>query len=52
LNIFNAAAPLVYAILIARVSAWSALAITASAACLSLAALLALSRLAKAAEEG
>jgi MFS family permease len=50
LNICNAASPLIYSALIGRVSAWSALAITAFAACLSLAAVLALSRLAKEAE--
>jgi MFS family permease len=50
LNICNAAAPLIYSALIGRVSAWSALTITAAAACLSLAAVIALSRLAREAE--
>jgi MFS family permease len=45
LNLCNAASPLVYALLIARVGAWAALAITAAAALLSLAAILILARL-------
>jgi MFS family permease len=46
LNICNALSPLVYALLISRVSAAAALSITASAAFLSLAAVIALRRLA------
>ncbi len=47
LNICNAMAPLIYALLISRVSAHAALAITAAAAFLSLAAVIALSRIAR-----
>jgi MFS family permease len=47
LNICNALSPLVYALLISRVSAGAALSVTAAAACLSLAVVVALLRLAR-----
>jgi hypothetical protein len=50
LNICNALSPVVYALLISRVGAGAALSITASAVCLSLAAVIALRRVAGRAE--
>ncbi len=52
LNICNAISPLVFALLISRVSAGAALAVTAAASCLALAAVIALGRIARQAETG